>query len=85
MINQFFCPGDANGPYFRDDCVYYEYGKSYYPYRHLYNLIFPVIKDIINSPGVENDIDNGKREDDHTKNINIFVQILILYYNRLMA
>lgn len=35
-------PGDSSGPYFRSDCLYYEYGSpyEYYPYSHL----FPVVK-----------------------------------------
>jgi len=35
-------PGDANGPYFRKDCAYYEYNNPYYsygafPYYYPYN------------------------------------------------
>lgn len=35
-------PGDSNGPYFRNDCVAWEYGDQYqyYPYANLY----PVVK-----------------------------------------
>lgn len=35
-------PGDSSGPYFRRDCMYWEYGDPYYyyPYSHVY----PVIK-----------------------------------------
>ena len=33
-------PGDSSGPYFRNDCIYWNYGRSYYPYNH----IEPVIK-----------------------------------------
>ena len=35
-------PGDSSGPYFRRDCVYWEYGDPYYyyPYSHIY----PVVK-----------------------------------------
>lgn len=30
--------GDSSGPYFRQDCVYWEYGDPYhyYPYSHMY-------------------------------------------------
>jgi len=31
-------PGDSSGPYFREDCVYWEYGSPYYN-----SNIFPVI------------------------------------------
>ena len=35
-------PGDSSGPYFRSDCMYWEYGDPYYcyPYSHIY----PVVK-----------------------------------------
>ena len=31
-------PGDNNGPYFRRDCAFWEYGDPYYyaPYSHIY-------------------------------------------------
>ncbi len=31
-------PGDSQGPYFREDCAYWEYGSPYryYPYANLY-------------------------------------------------
>ncbi len=36
-------PGDANGPFFRNDCVTWQYGDAYqyYPYANLYpvNLV----------------------------------------------
>jgi len=35
-------PGDSSGPYFRDDCMYYEYGDPYYYYPH--SNIYPVVK-----------------------------------------
>jgi hypothetical protein len=35
-------PGDDNGPYFRKDCLYWEYGDPYYYYP--YSNIFPIIK-----------------------------------------
>jgi len=33
-------PGDSSGPYFRSDCMYWEYGSDsfYYPYRNYYPL-----------------------------------------------
>jgi hypothetical protein len=34
-------PGDSNGPYFRSDCMYWEYGDPYYYYP--YSHIFPVV------------------------------------------
>lgn len=33
-------PGDNNGPYFRSDCLYWEYGDPYYNYP--YSNIYPV-------------------------------------------
>jgi len=41
-------PGDSSGPYFRSDCMYWEYGDAYdfYPYSH----VFPVIKTYDNYP-----------------------------------
>lgn len=35
-------PGDSKGPYFRDDCQYWEYGDPYYYYP--YSHVFPSIK-----------------------------------------
>lgn len=35
-------PGDSSGPYFREDCLYWEYGDPYYYYP--YNHIYPVVK-----------------------------------------
>jgi|688.fasta_scaffold295451_3 hypothetical protein len=34
-------PGDSSGPYFREDCMYWEYNSPYmyYPYSHLYPII----------------------------------------------
>jgi hypothetical protein len=34
-------PGDSNGPYFRSDCVGWEYGDSYqyYPYANIYPVV----------------------------------------------
>ena len=32
--------GDSLGPYFREDCTYWKYGRSFYPYY----AILPVIK-----------------------------------------
>jgi hypothetical protein len=41
-------PGDSSGPYFRSDCVNWEYGDPYdnYPYSH----VFPTIKTYENYP-----------------------------------
>jgi hypothetical protein len=41
-------PGDSSGPYFRSDCMYWEYGDPYqhYPYSHSY----PSIKTYENYP-----------------------------------
>jgi len=35
-------PGDSSGPYFRDDCLYWEFGDPYYYYP--YSNISPVVK-----------------------------------------
>ena len=35
-------PGDSSGPYFREDCQYWEYGDPYYYYP--YSNIFPIVK-----------------------------------------
>ena len=37
-------PGDSRGPYFRDDCMYWEYDAplSYY-YRYPYSHLYPII------------------------------------------
>ena len=37
-------PGDAKGPYFRDDCLYWEYNSplAYY-YLYPYTHVFPII------------------------------------------
>ncbi len=32
-------PGGPDGPYFRNDCVYWRYGKSYYPYSSIHSTI----------------------------------------------
>ena len=34
-------PGDSQGPFFREDCMYWEYGSPYryYPYANLYPVI----------------------------------------------
>lgn len=34
-------PGDSSGPYFRNDCMYWEYGDPYYyyPYSHIYPVV----------------------------------------------
>jgi len=34
-------PGDSSGPYFRNDCMYWEYGDpyEYYPYSHIYPIV----------------------------------------------
>ena len=32
-------PGDSNGPYFRNDCVYYSFGRNYYPYSNIYPIV----------------------------------------------
>lgn len=46
-------PGDSNGPYFRDDCMYWEYGYNYadsfYPYSHIFpsahgHLMYPYFR-----------------------------------------
>ena len=34
-------PGDSSGPYFRSDCMYWEFGDPYYYYP--YSHIFPVV------------------------------------------
>lgn len=41
-------PGDSSGPYFREDCQYWEYGDPYdfYPYSHVY----PTVKTYNNYP-----------------------------------
>lgn len=35
-------PGDDSGPYFRNDCMYWEYGDPYYYYPESH--IFPIVK-----------------------------------------
>ena len=35
-------PGDSSGPYFRDDCMYWEYSDPYYNYP--YSHVQPVVK-----------------------------------------
>lgn len=34
-------PGDSSGPYYRNDCMYYEYNSpdNIHPYSHIYNNI----------------------------------------------
>ncbi len=36
-------PGDSNGPYFKDNCMYWNYGDSNYSYTNL-SSVYPVIK-----------------------------------------
>jgi len=32
-------PGDSSGPYFRNDCSFWNFGRSYYPYNHIEPVI----------------------------------------------
>lgn len=54
-------PGDNNGPYFRSDCMYWEYGDPYYyyPYSNIYPVItvnsaYPYYRYGVNKPEVPN-------------------------------